>query len=151
MQGLHHHMPCIVENLQRLGHIVRQLAGYHHGLEPQMNVFFGMDIGKSFRRQCGYGPGRSNRGRMDQGVPEPGRMYRGTGSGTPPSRFKNQVRNSCPEVHCPQVHVVSAMAAYLMPAPRRRHSVHRGMLPISANRPAAAAFPRCCRGACNAV
>ena len=40
VQELHHHMPRIVENQQRLGPIVGQLACDHYGLEPQMNVFF---------------------------------------------------------------------------------------------------------------
>lgn len=40
VQELHHHIPRIVENQQRLGPIVGQLACDHYGLEPQMNVFF---------------------------------------------------------------------------------------------------------------
>ena len=40
VQELHHQMSRIVENQQRLGLIVGQLACDHYGLEPQMNVFF---------------------------------------------------------------------------------------------------------------
>ena len=40
VQELHYHMPRIVENQQRLGPIVGQLACNHYGLEPQMNGFF---------------------------------------------------------------------------------------------------------------
>ena len=39
VQELHHHLPRIVENQQRLGRIVGQLACDHYGLEPQVNVF----------------------------------------------------------------------------------------------------------------
>ena len=40
VQELHYHVPRIVENQQRLGRIVGQLACYHDGLEPQMNGLF---------------------------------------------------------------------------------------------------------------
>ena len=40
VQELHHQMSRIVENQQRLGRIVGQLACDHYGLEPPMNVFF---------------------------------------------------------------------------------------------------------------
>ena len=39
VQKLLDHMPRIVENQQRLGPIVGQLACDHYGLEPQVNVF----------------------------------------------------------------------------------------------------------------
>ena len=40
VQELHNHLPRIVENQQRFGRIVGQLAYDHYGLEPQGNVFF---------------------------------------------------------------------------------------------------------------
>ena len=39
VQKLLDHMPRIVENQQRLGPIVGQLACDHYGLESQVNVF----------------------------------------------------------------------------------------------------------------
>jgi len=39
LSKLLNHMPRIVENQQRFGPIVGQLACNHHGLEPQMNEF----------------------------------------------------------------------------------------------------------------
>ena len=39
VQKLLNHMPRIVENQQRLGPILGQLACDHYGLEPQVNVF----------------------------------------------------------------------------------------------------------------
>ena len=121
MQGLHHHMPRIVENQQRLGRIVWQLAGYHHGLEPEMNVFLQDGHWQVFPgASVGTAPVAQTGAVWTKVYQSRGRIYRGTGSGTAPSRLKNQVRNSCPEVHCPEVHAVGVLAAYLMPAPRQK-------------------------------
>jgi len=115
VQKLLDHMPRIVENQQRLGPIVGQLACDHYGLEPQVNGIIWFVHSQALR--SGLRPQSWETGAVTAG----GSGWPGGESQHParPSKPTTQSGDNCPEVQCLEVQGPISMLDIMAPTPSK--------------------------------